>query len=174
MTSIGTVEKGTVGELYVVRELLRNGAGVYLPVVDTKGIDAIVRKNDGTLLEIQIKTTFTEEYAGWFDVYDVDQYQEDRFVIVGVDIFSKEPPDVWILPAKAFIEYSNKAKMKNGSTLYRLGLESKSRKHFNQIRRDILKPDYLNKWEILTGLHSTTPFLTETSKRYNSEAPLLS
>ena len=150
MAQIGTVEKGKVGELYVIRKLLLKGASVFLPVVDTKGIDAIVRKNDGTLLEIQIKTTIAEEQAGWFNVYNVDQHQANRFVIVGVDM-SHEPPDVWIFPARVFIKYSIKATMKDGSILYRLGLESKSRQHSNRVRRDILRPRYLNAWHILTS-----------------------
>ena len=97
----------------------------------------------------QIKTTFAEWTAGWFDVYNVGQYQADRFVVAGVDM-SKEPLDVWIFPAGTFIEYSNKATMRDGSILYRLGLESRNRKHSNQTQRDLLRDHHLNVWGILT------------------------
>ena len=148
MTEIGTAERGKLGELYVIGELLRNGAAVFVPVVDTSGIDLIVRKNDGTLLEAQVKTTSAEVTAGWFDVYGVDHYQEDHFVIIGVDRY-RDPPEFWIFPAKVFKEYSNRATLEDGSTLYRLGLDSKSRKHENQVRRDVLR-SHLNDWKFFT------------------------
>ena len=40
---VQTVAKGKIGELYVFAELLRRGATVFSPVVDIRGIDAVVR-----------------------------------------------------------------------------------------------------------------------------------
>ena len=144
-----TAERGKAGEMYVIGELLKRGAMVLTPVVDNKGIDCVVRKKDGTLLELQIKSAFTEYQSGWFDVYDLHLQKVHRFVVVGVDMYC-EPTEVWIVPANTFIKYSQQATRKSGSRLFRLNLDSKSRKHSNRVRRDILRPRYLNAWHILT------------------------
>ena len=148
---IASVAKGKIGELYVFAELLQRGATVFSPVVDIKGIDAVVRKKDGSFLAVQVKTHSTEYMAGWFDVYDLGDHDRNTFVVVGINMRQYPPSEVWIVPADVFIEYGTKSKLADGSNLYRLDLDARSRKHGNQVRRDLLKSDYLNAWHILTG-----------------------
>ena len=144
---IGSLAKGKGAEFSVFSELLRRGVNLYLPVMDV-GIDAIVRKEDGTCLEIQVKSTQEEDQAGWFNVYDIDQHKGTQLFIVCVDL-SKGPPEVWIIPAKVFIEYSNVYEPEKGWKRYTLGIDSKSKKHGNKLRRDILRK-YLAAWDLLT------------------------
>ncbi|MBL7166182.1 MAG: hypothetical protein ISS55_06840 [Dehalococcoidales bacterium] len=111
------------------------------------GIDAIVRRRDGTYLEIQVKATKAEEQAGYFNVYDLDQHPEKNFYIVCVDMNEdnaevKGRPKIWILPAKEFKEY-----MVAGC---RLPIYERSQKHENK-RRDELLQGYFEAWELLTG-----------------------
>ena len=150
MRRTSSIEIGKAGEFRVVSEILKRGGDVYLPAADTRGVDAIVRKKDGSFLEVQIKTHSTDYMANWFDVYDVDQYETDRFVIIGVNMLV-EPPEIWIFPADVFIEYGTRSKRSDGSHTYRLDLEARSRNHGNQVRRELLEPHYLNAWHILTG-----------------------
>lgn len=104
-----TRQKGKGAELIVFGELVRRGADLYLPVIDT-GIDAIIRKDENTYLEIQVKSTEEEEQAGYFNVYDLDKHPKDRFFIICVD-FNKQKsleegkPNIWIIPATVFKEY---------------------------------------------------------------------
>lgn len=42
-------------EHLVFAELLKRGLDTYLPIVDDKGVDCIIRNNNGTHLDIQIK-----------------------------------------------------------------------------------------------------------------------
>jgi len=114
------------------------------------GIDAIVRKKDGTYLEIQVKSTQEENQAGWFNVDDIDQHKGADLFIVCVDL-SKEPPEVWIFPAEVFMEYANVSKLKGGWKRYTLGIDSKNVNHGYKMRRDILKDEYLGAWHLLTG-----------------------
>ena len=150
MTAVGNSETGKAGELRVFSEILRRGATVFMPLADIHGVDAIVRRKDGTLLEVQIKTHSTDYMANWFDVYDVEKHETDRFVIIGVDMLV-EPPESWVFPADVFIEYGTRSKRSDGSQVYRLDLEARSRKHGNRMRRETLEPHYLNAWQILTG-----------------------
>ena len=149
MAKIGSVETGKIGELYVFSRLLHLGATVFTPVVDIKGIDAVVRKKDGTFLAVQVKTHSTEYMASWFEVYDLDEHDQETFVIVCVNMREYPPTEVWIVPAETFKEYGTRSKA-GGSHYYRVDLDAASQKHGNQLRRDLLK-DCLNGWHILTG-----------------------
>ena len=135
----------------MLTELLQRGATVFSPVVDIRGIDAVVRKKDGTFLAIQVKTHSTEYMAEWFDVHDLHDHDPGTFVVVGITMGQYPPSEVWIVPAGVFIEYGTKSRLADGSNQYRLNLDARSRKHGNQLRRDLLKDDYLNAWHILTG-----------------------
>ena len=43
-------------EFVIIAEMLSEGLDVYTPLIDDNGIDAVVRKPDGSFVEIQIKT----------------------------------------------------------------------------------------------------------------------
>mgnify|MGYP001155232085 FL=1 len=62
---IGAIEKGKLGELCVFRRLIERGAMPFLPIADIRGVDAVVRKKDGTYVEIQVKATWPPGQAGW-------------------------------------------------------------------------------------------------------------
>lgn len=42
-------------EYYIVGLMLKDGLDVYLPLVDDDAIDAVVKKPDGSFVEVQIK-----------------------------------------------------------------------------------------------------------------------
>ena len=141
--------KGKGAEFLVFSELLRGDADLYLPAVDT-GIDAVVRKKDGTYLEIQVKSTEADEQAGCFNAYDLDCYDEERYFIVCVDL-SRQPPETWILPCGVFKEYATKPwESKKGWKSYRLDVNARDTQHGNKPRREILQ-EYRNAWGLLTG-----------------------
>lgn len=138
--------KGKSAEFLVFSELIKRGADLYLPVIDT-GIDGIIRREDGTYLEIQVKSTEEDDQAGYFNVYDINHHSEDRFFIICVDMnegksIKKGKPNIWIIPASDFKKY-----MVSGC---RLPIYERSRKHDNKIRCELLK-HRLNAWELLTG-----------------------
>ena len=43
-------------EFVIIAEMLSEGLDVYTPLIDDNGIDTVVRKPDGSFVEIQIKT----------------------------------------------------------------------------------------------------------------------
>ena len=42
-------------EFFVISKMLEQGLDVYIPIVDDFGIDAVIRKKDGSFIELQIK-----------------------------------------------------------------------------------------------------------------------
>ena len=143
-------QKGKRAEFLVFGELIRKGVDLYLPVIDT-GIDAIVHRRDGKYINIQIKST----QKGWsFQVWDLDRLRpgESRFVVC-VDMSkqeSEDKPEVWVFPSEIFAEYATLIRSKEGYRLYRLDLESRSKKHENKLRRNELQ-EYREAWGLLTG-----------------------
>ena len=139
-------QKGKGAEFFVFGELIRRGADLYLPTIDT-GIDAIIKKKDGTYLQIQVKSTEEEEQAGYFNVYDIEQYPEDKFFIICVDMNEekakiKGKPNIWVLSAKDFKKY-----MVSGC---RLPIYERSRNHGNKTREELLQKNF-EAWHLLTG-----------------------
>ncbi len=141
-------QKGKGAELIVFGKLIRKGVDLYLPVIDI-GIDTIIKKKDGTYLQIQVKSTEASEQAGWFNVWDLELYEGKGLFIVCVEM-SKEPPEIWVLPSEVFMEYANVSKSKEGWNKYTLGIDSKDTKHGNELRRNLLK-EYYEAWGRLTG-----------------------
>lgn len=42
-------------EYFVISRMLEQGLDVYIPLIDDNAIDAVIRKHDGTFVEVQIK-----------------------------------------------------------------------------------------------------------------------
>ena len=139
-------QKGKRAEFLVFGELVKRRADLYLPVIDT-GLDAIVRREDGTHLDIQVKST----EKGWsLDTWVPDNLQllRKRFII-WVDMSkSKENPEIWVFPGEIFKDYSTKIGAEQNGTYRRLDLDA-ARKGDDQPRRVLLKT-YCNTWEPLT------------------------
>jgi hypothetical protein len=102
---IGTTEKGKIGELYVFSKLIENGVMPFVPLVDIRGVDAVVRKKDGTYIEIQIKSTWPPEQAGYINVPDLD-IRKGLFIVgliyANLPGLIKEMPESWIIPSEVF------------------------------------------------------------------------
>ena len=140
-------QKGKRAEFLVFGELIKRRADVYLPIIDT-GIDAIVRREDGTHLDIQVKSTEKGwSLAAW--IPDNLQLLRRRFII-WVDMSkSKENPEIWVFPGAIFKDYSTKIGAEQDFTYRRLDLNA-TRKGDDQPRWALLKK-YRDAWELLTG-----------------------
>ena len=51
-------------EYNLVGQMLMEGLDVYLPLVDDHGVDCVIKKEDGTFIEIQIKARSSEVSEG--------------------------------------------------------------------------------------------------------------
>jgi hypothetical protein len=140
---LGSTEKGKLGELYVFTKLIKEGAMPFLPIADIRGVDAVVRKRDGSYVEIQIKCTWPPEQAGYFNVHNL--IERDSLFIVGL-IMGTEQPEAWILPSKEFIKH---ATLREKGTIYLLSLGLGDTK-LETSRREQLR-EYREAWHLLIG-----------------------
>ena len=143
---IGNIEKGKLGELYVFMKLIEGGAMPFLPIADIRGVDAVVPKNDGTYVEIQVKTTWPPEQAGYFNVTNLTP-RENLFIVCLI-MGMEEIPEAWILPSTIFVNHATKRKVDN-KTVYLLSLGLGETK-LERSRREKLT-QYHGNWNPLTG-----------------------
>lgn len=91
-------------EFYIIGLMLKEGLDVYLPLVDDDGIDAIVKKPDGTFIEVQIKARSKKVKfgsAGLFAAITHELRQNYWFVF-----YSERMDTMWIMSSQEFIAES--------------------------------------------------------------------
>ena len=76
-------------EYKLVGDMLMEGLDCYLPLVDDHGVDCVIKKSDGTFIEVQIKArskTVAEGDAGLFAAiyheYKPNFYFSVSFIII--------------------------------------------------------------------------------------------
>jgi hypothetical protein len=89
-------------EYYVIGLMLKEGLDVYLPMVDDDAIDAVIKKPDGSFVEVQIKARSKHVIFGDAALFAAITH-EDRpnywFVF-----YSERIDTLWILSSKEFIQ----------------------------------------------------------------------
>jgi hypothetical protein len=95
-------------EYYVIGLMLKEGLDVFLPMVDDDAIDAVIKKLDGSFVEIQIKARSNDVKfgaAGLFAAIPHEHRTNYWFVF-----FSERMSKVWIMSSKEFIKEANQNK----------------------------------------------------------------
>ncbi len=91
-------------EYYIVGLMLKEGLDVYLPLVDDDAIDAVVKKPDGTFVEVQIKArsrTVKFGDAGLFAAMTHEHRRGYWFVF-----YSERMDTIWILSSHEYLSES--------------------------------------------------------------------
>jgi hypothetical protein len=143
--------KGKQGELYVFGELLRRGVIPYVPLVDTEGVDAIIRRAGGTYLELQIKTVATSKTPRWFQVQNLRPRHGYFIVCLAL---ATEPIETWIIPSFTF---KNHATYSRKTRWHDLNLDS------------IPQGKDVPRWKILEEYKDAWHLLAEGVETYESE-----
>jgi len=95
-------------EFWIAGLMLKEGIDVYMPLVDDNGIDAVIRKPDGTFVEVQVKArskTVTMGDAALFAALTHEERSNYYFVF-----YSERLDTFWIMSSKEFIQESNQNK----------------------------------------------------------------
>ena len=97
-------------EYYVMGRMLKEGIDIYVPLIDDNGIDAVVRKKDGTFIELQIKARSEDVVFGDAALFAAitHEHRENYFFA----FYSARMDKIWIMSSKEFIEES--VQNKNG------------------------------------------------------------
>ena len=88
-------------EYKLVGDMLMEGLDCYLPLVDDHGVDCVIKKEDGTFIEIQIKArskTVAEGDAALFAAIEHKLQQNFYFLF-----FSERLDTMWIMSSEEFL-----------------------------------------------------------------------
>lgn len=89
-------------EYFVISKMLEQGLDVYIPLVDDFGIDAVVRKKDGSFVELQIKARSNDVLFGDAALFAAITHEKrDNYYFV---FYSQRMNKTWILSSKEFIK----------------------------------------------------------------------
>lgn len=88
-------------EYNIIGKMLMEGLDVYIPLVDDHGVDAIIKKEDGTFIEIQIKARSSEVRLGDAALFAAIEHEKRKnyyFVF-----YSERLDATWILSSEEFL-----------------------------------------------------------------------
>ncbi len=105
-------------EHWIIGLMAQEGLDVYLPIADDKGIDGIIRKPDGSIVEFQIKSSsqhVLEKDCGLFA--SVDYYKRPNYYYI---FYSGILKTIWIFSSADFRKFASK----KSSEKYQIKLNS--------------------------------------------------
>ena len=89
-------------EYNLIGRMLMEGVDVYVPLVDDHGVDAVVKKADGTFIEIQIKARSRDVAAGDAALFAaITREPRENFYFV---FYSERLDMMWILSSQEFLD----------------------------------------------------------------------
>ncbi len=91
-------------EYYLIGLMLKEGIDVYVPLVDDNAIDAIIKKQDGSYIEIQIKARSQDVNMGDAALFAAISHK-DRANYYFV-FYSERLKKTWIMSSEEFIKES--------------------------------------------------------------------
>ena len=88
-------------EYSLVGEMLMEGLDVYLPLVDDHGVDCVIKRKDGTFIEVQIKARSNEVTDGDAALFSAitHDYRENFYFV----FYSERLSTMWILSSEEFL-----------------------------------------------------------------------
>jgi hypothetical protein len=91
-------------EYFVLGRMLKEGIDLYVPLVDDFGIDAVVRKSDGTFIELQIKARSEDVIFGDAALFAAITHEErQNYFFV---FYSARLDKTWIMSSQEFLAES--------------------------------------------------------------------
>ena len=96
-------------EYYLIGKMLMEGLDVYVPLVDDHGVDCVVKKDDGTFIEIQIKARSSEVIDGDAALFSAISHEPTPnfyFVFFSERMSERNDKDgmMWIMSSKEFLK----------------------------------------------------------------------
>ncbi len=134
---------GKSAEHLIASLMLRDGLSVYFPLADDHGVDAIIEKQNGELVKVQIKATSEDNvYPGWFIIND--HIKQTNFYFV---LYAEKVKTIWLLSSE---ELGNEASK---------GREGEWNIDFCGTRKgSVTIKENLEKYIVYPTLHGRKPF----------------
>lgn len=126
-------------EYSILGKMLMEGLDCYVPLVDDHGVDCIIKKGDGTYIEVQIKARSSEVAEGDAALFSAITHEKtENFYFV---FYSERLGLTWILSSEEFLKecVTNKTGKNAGrKSIWFNG----NKKDENGIKKEYCKPQY--------------------------------
>lgn len=88
-------------EFWLIGQMLKEGLDVYVPLVDDNAIDAVVRRDDGSFVEVQIKARSQDVNPGDAALFSaISHERRDNYWFV---FYSERLSTMWVMTSQEFI-----------------------------------------------------------------------
>lgn len=122
-------------EYSIIAQMLKEGMDVFVPLVDDNGIDAVVRRDDGSFVEVQIKARSKDVNPGDEALFAGIRHERRPnywFVFYAEGVKRKAEsagpsPIMWVLDSKEFISGSNRNKSGKNVGLYTIKFNGRNK-----------------------------------------------
>jgi hypothetical protein len=124
-------------EHYVISRMLKEGLDVYVPLVDDHGVDAVVKRPDGTFVEVQIKARSNDVKFGnaaLFAAVKHPEHQENYWFV----FYAERLDTTLILSSKEFIKEASQTKTGKNAGTWSIQFNGKDTKQ----KTEDIKPHY--------------------------------
>ena len=89
-------------EYSIIGKMLMEGLDCYVPLVDDHGVDCVIKKGDGTYIEVQIKARSSEVAEGDAALFSAISHElKENFYFV---FYSERLNLTWILSSEEFLK----------------------------------------------------------------------
>ena len=91
-------------EYWIIGRMLKEGLDVYIPLVDDDAIDAVIRREDGSFITVQVKARSKDVVPGDAALFAAIPHElRDNYWFV---FYSERMDMTWIMTSKEFIRES--------------------------------------------------------------------
>ena len=128
-------------EYKLIGDMLMEGLDCYTPLVDDHGVDCVIKKKDGTFIEIQIKARskdVTEGDAALFSAVE-HEYTPNYFIV----FFSERLNMMWILSSEEFLTECVTNKNGKNAGKHSIWFNGNKTNPETGIREEYCKPRYV-------------------------------
>lgn len=88
-------------EHWIIGKMLKDGLDVYIPLVDDFGIDAIIRRPDGTFIEVQIKARSNDVIFGDAALFSaITHTPRNNYYFI---FYSERLDKTWLMSSEEFL-----------------------------------------------------------------------
>lgn len=126
-------------EYSIIGKLLMKGLDCYVPLVDDHGVDCVIKKGDGTFIEVQIKARSSEVAEGDVALFSAITHEmRENFYFI---FYSERLNLTWILSSEEFLKecVTNKTGKNAGKRSIRF---NGNKTDENGIKKEYCKPQF--------------------------------
>ena len=127
-------------EYWIAGLMLKEGIDVYMPLIDDNGIDAVIRRPNGTFIDVQIKARSKDVQIGSAGLFAAitHEYRPSYYFI----FYSSRMDTFWIISSQEFIDEAGQNKSGKNAGKRSIWLNGKRKNKESGLYTEHCKPQY--------------------------------